>query len=120
MGVNMAVSDSTSLRPPYPAREFSLPGVALDVTHTSAGKAIVRTAVVDIGNTTFLERGGTRKTSTATATFLEHVAVFLEDTVQLPNEESPRKVLRVINRFASLTRSHGVKYDGRLTVVLLR
>ena len=115
MGVNMAVSDSTSLRPPYPAREFSLPGVALDVTHTSAGKAIVRTAVVDIGNTTFLERGGTRKTSTASCTFLESVGVRLEDTITLPDEETPRKVLRVSSRFGVT-----VQYDGRLTAVLLR
>ena len=116
----MAVSDPTSMRPPYPAREFSLAGVALSVVHVSEGKPTTRTAVVDIGNTTFLERGGTRKTSTASATFLQHVAVFLEDTVSLPNEETPRRVLRVINRFASLTRPQGVKYNGRLTVVLLR
>ena len=114
----MAVSDSMSLRPPYPARVFSLRGVALDVTHTSGGKAIVRTAVVDIVNTTFLERGGTRKTSTATATFLQAVGVRLEDTIQLPEGE-PKKVIRVINRFASLRRSHGVKYNGRLVTVLL-
>ena len=109
----MATLDSTQLRPPYPAREFSLAGVAQDVTHISGGKATTRTAVVDIGNTTFLERGGTRKTSTASATFLESVAVFLEDTVTLPGGQ-PLKVIRVINRFG-LT----VKYDGRLTVVLL-
>ena len=115
----MATLDSTQLRPPYPAREFSLAGVAQDVTHISGGKPTTRTAVVDIGNTTFMERGGARKTSTATATFLEHVAVFLEDTVTLPDEETPRRVLRVINRFASLRRSHGVKYNGRLTVVVL-
>ena len=50
--------------------------------------------MVEVMNTTFLERGGTRKVSTATCTFLEHVAVQLEDTVQLPDEETPRKVLR--------------------------
>ena len=109
----MATLDSTQLRPPYPAREFSLAGVALSVVHVSGGKPTTRTAVVDIGNTTFLERGGTRKTSTASATFLESVAVFLEDTVQLPGGQ-PLKVIRVINRFG-LT----VQYDGRLTVVLL-
>ena len=103
------------MRPPYPAREFSLPGVALTVTHTSAGKATTLTAVVDIVNTTFMERGGTRKVSSATATFLQHVAVFLEDTVQLPDEETPRKVLRVTSRFGV-----AVQYDGRLTEVLLR
>ena len=115
----MAVLDSTSMRPPYPAREFSLPGLALEVRHISGGKSVTRVAVVEVMNTTFLERGGTRKVSTATCTFLEHVAVQLEDTVQLPDEETPRKVLRVINRFASLRRSHGVKYNGRLTTVLL-
>ena len=56
--------------------------------------------------------------SSATATFLEHVAVRLEDTIQLPDGE-PQKVILVSSRFASLTRSHGVKYNGRLTVVLL-
>ena len=116
----MTDSNLTSLRPPYPAREFSLAGVALSVVHVAGGKPTTRTAVVDIGNTTFLERGSTRKVSTASATFLEHVAVFLEDTVTLPDEETPRRVLRVINRFASLRRSHGVKYNGRLTVVLLK
>ena len=114
----MAVLDSTSMRPPYPAREFSLRGLALDVTHISGGKSTVRTAVVEVMNTTFMERGGTRKVSTASCTFLEHVAVQLEDTIALPDGE-PMKVLRVINRFASLRRSHGVKYNGRLTVVLL-
>ena len=114
----MADSDPTSMRPPYPAREFSLAGVALSVAHVSGGKSTTRTAVVDIVKTTFMERGGTRKTSSATATFLQHVAVRLEDTIQLPDGE-PKKVLRVINRFASLRRSHGVKYNGRLTVVLL-
>ena len=115
----MAIDDLTTLRPPYPAREFSLRGVALDVTHVSGGKSTVRTAVVNVEPVTFLERGATRKTSTASATFLEHVAVFLEDTIQLPDGE-PKKVLRVINRFASLRRSHGVKHNGRLTVVLLK
>ena len=33
----MAVLDSTSMRPPYPAREFSLPGLALEVRHISGG-----------------------------------------------------------------------------------
>ena len=114
----MAILDLTSLRPPYPAREFSLAGVVLSVVHVSGGKPTTRTAVVDIGNTTFLERGGTRKTSSASVTFLQAVSVRLEDQIQLPDGE-PKKVLRVINRFASLRRSHGVKYNGRLTVVLL-
>ena len=53
----MAVSDSTSMRPPYPAREFSLAGVAMSVVHVAGGKPTTRTAVVDIGNTTFLGKG---------------------------------------------------------------
>ena len=114
----MAVSDPTSLRPPYPAREFSLTGVLQDVVHAAGGKPTTWTAVVDIVKTTFMERGGTRKTSSATCTFLQQVDVRLEDTIQLPDGE-PKKVLRVIHRFASLRRSHGVKYNGRLVTVLL-
>ena len=110
----MAVTDSMSMNPPYPAREFLLRGVAQDVTHISGGKFTVRTAVVEIVNTTFLNRGSTRKTSTASCTFLEHVAVRLEDTIQLPDEPAPRKVIRVRSRFGRT-----VQYDGRLTVVLL-
>ena len=108
----MAVSDSGTT---YPATSFVLPGVPLSVTHFSGGKSIARTAVVDISPTTFLDRGSTRKTSTATATFLEHVAVRLEDTISLPNEETPRRVLKVINRFGV-----SVQADGRLTTCLLR
>ena len=111
----MAVSDSTSMRPPYPAREYVLSGTPLDVVHMDGGKPVTRVAIVDISPTTFLERGGARKVSSATATFLQHVAVRLEDTVTLPNEETPRKVLRVTSRFG-LT----VATDGRLTTVLLR
>ena len=106
----MAVLEGTT----YPANAFSLCGVEQTVTHTSGGKATVRTAVVDMSPTTFLERGGTRKTSTATCIFLEHVAVRLEDAISLPDEPAPRKVIRVTSRYG-LT----VQYDGRLTVVLL-
>ena len=111
----MAVSDSTSLRPPYPAREYVLSGTPLDVVHMDGGKPVTRVAIVDISPTTFLERGGTRKTSTASCTFLESVGVRLEDTITLPDEEAPRKVLKVTSRFG-LT----VATDGRLTTVLLR
>ena len=98
----------------YPVIAFSLRGVEQTVTHTSGGKAITRTAIVDVSPTTFLERGGTRKTSSASATFLEHVAVRLEDTITLPDEPAPRKVIRVSSRFGV-----SVQYDGRLTEVLL-
>ena len=109
----MAISDLKSLRPPYEALAFSLRGVALDVVHTSGGKAVARVAIVDMSPTTFLERGGTRKTSTATATFLQAVGVRLEDTITLP-DGGPMKVLRVTSRYGVT-----VQYDGRLTVVLL-
>ena len=114
----MAVSDLTSMRPPYPAREFLMRGIPLSVVHQAGGKPIPRVAIVDISPTTFLERGGARKVSSASVTFLEAVSVRLEDTIQIPDGE-PKKVILVSSRFASLTRSHGVKYNGRLTVVLL-
>ena len=88
----MAVSDSTSTA--YPATEFFLRGVAQDVVHTSGGKAVTREAIVDTSNTTFLEKGSTRKTSSVTCTFLERVKVALTDTVTLPGGQ-PLKVLRV-------------------------
>ena len=109
----MATLDSMSMNPPYPAREFSLRGVAQDVTHISGGKPTVRTAVVEIVNTTFLDRGSTRKTSTASCTFLEHVSIQLEDTLQLPDGE-PMKIIKVTSRYGRTVQS-----DGRLTVVLL-
>ena len=105
----MATEESNA----YPAREFVLRGEEADVEHLSGGKSVTRTAVVDIVKTTFLDRGSTRKTSTATCTFLQHVAVRLEDTIQLPDGE-PMKVLKVTSRYG-LT----VQYDGRLTEVLL-
>ena len=111
----MAVLDSTSMRPPYPAREFLLRGVALEVAHKVEGTAAVtRTAIVQIEKVTFLERGGTRQVSSATCAFLESVGIGLADTVKLPGEETPRAVLKVTSRYG-LT----VQYDGRLTVVLL-
>ena len=107
----MAVSEGTT----YPAIEYLLRGEVLDVSHKREGVvAVTREAVVDISPTTFLNRGSARKTSTATCTFLEHIAVRLADTITLPNEETPRQVLKVTSRYG-LT----VQYDGRLTVVLL-
>ena len=110
----MAISDSTSMSPPYVARAFVLRGVEQTVTHTSGGKSVTRTAVVDMSPTTFLERGGTRKTSTATVTFLEAYGVLLTDQIRLPDEPAPRKVIRVTGRYG-LT----VQHDGFLTEVLL-
>ena len=109
----MAISDLKSMRPPYPATKFLLRGTPLDVVHTSGGKAVTRTAIVLIENMTFLDRGSSRKVSSANATFLEAVSVQLEDTITLP-DGGPMKVLRVTSRYG-LT----VQYDGRLTVVLL-
>ena len=95
----MAVPDST-----YPAIEYFLRGVARDVVHTSGGKAVTREAVVHIETVTFLSRfgpgKGTRHVSTASCTFLESVGVEPEDTVSLPNEETPRKVLRRTSAYA--------------------
>ena len=90
----MAVSDSTSTT--YPATEYFLRGVVLDVVLTSGGgaKPVTLTAIVDTANTTFLEKGSTRKTSSVTCTFLERVKVALTDTVTLPGGQ-PLKVLRV-------------------------
>ena len=107
----MAVTEGTV----YPAKAFSLRGVALDVSVKTEGTAAVtRTAIVLIENVTFLERGGARKVSSASVTFLENVAVGLAHTVTLPDEETPRKVIRVTSRYG-LT----VQADGRLTEALL-
>ena len=95
----MAVSDST-----YPASEYFLRGVALDVVHTSGGKAATREAIVNVETVTFLSRfgpgKGTRHVSTASVTFLESVGVSLEDTIRLPAEEISRKVLKVTADYA--------------------
>ena len=92
----MANSNSGTL---HPATEFFLRGVAQDVTHTSGGKAIVREGVVNIETVTFLEKGGTRKVSTASCTFLESVGVEPTDTIALPGGQ-PRKVLKVTSAYA--------------------
>ena len=93
----MAVSDSGTT---YPATEYFLRGAALDVTHTSGGKAVTREAVVNIETVTFLDKGGTRKVSAASCTFLENVSVEPADTITLPGEETPRKVLKVTAEYA--------------------
>ena len=93
----MAVSDSGTT---YQATEYFLRGAALDVTHTSGVKAVTREAVVNIETVTFLDKGGTRKVSTATVTFLENVGVELADTITLPGEETPRAVLKRTSAYA--------------------
>ena len=90
----------------YPAIEYFLRGVALDVVHASAGgaKPVTREAIVLIETVTFLSRfglgKGTRHVSTASVTFLESVSVSLEDTIRLPAEEISRKVLKVTQEYA--------------------
>ena len=84
----------------YPATEYFLRGVAVDVTHTSGGKAVTREAVVNIETVTFLEKDGTRKVSTASCTFLESVGVESTDRVTLPGEETSRKVLKRTSAYA--------------------
>ena len=92
----MAVSNSVT----HPAKEFSLRGVAQDVSHKTEGSAAVeREAIVNIETVTFLNRGSTRKVSTASCTFLSAVGVSQGDTVTLPGE-SPRAVLKVTSSHA--------------------
>ena len=66
----MATPKSTPTGTEYPAKAFSLRGVALEVSHKSEGTAaITRTAVVDIGPVTFLVKDGNRQVSSTTCTF---------------------------------------------------
>ena len=69
----MAVSDGTT----YSANAFSLRGVEQTVTHTSGGKSVTRTAVVDISPTTFLDRGSARKRVPRPARFWKQSASIL-------------------------------------------
>ena len=110
----MAVSDSTPSTA-YPAKAFSLRGVALDVSHKSEGvPAVTRTAVVDIGPVTFLVKDGNRQVSSTTCTFLKNVGVKLTDTITLP-EGQPLAVLQV----TLLLGDPGLRFDGYLTTLLL-
>ena len=89
----------------YPATEYFLRGVAVDLVHTSGGKAVTREAVVNMETVTFLSRfglgNGTRHVSTASCTFLESVGVEPTDTITLPGDQSqPRKVLKVTGAYA--------------------
>ena len=88
----MAVSDSGTA---YPAKAFSLRGVAVSVVHKTEGIAgVTRTAIVDIGPVTFLVKDGNRQVSSTTCTFLENVGVKLTDTITLPQGQ-PLAVLQV-------------------------
>ena len=94
----MAVDDSGTA---CPATEYFLRGVAQDVVHFSGGKSVAREAIVHIENVTFKDKGGARKVSTATVTFLKNVGVELTDTITLAGDQSqPRKVLRRTTAFA--------------------
>ena len=93
----MPVEDSGTA---YPATEYFLRGAAQDVVHTSGGKAVTREAIVNIETWTFKDKGGSRKVSTASCTFLENVGVALADTITLPGEETPRKVLKRTSAYA--------------------
>ena len=94
----MAEGDST-----FPASEYFLRGVAVDVVHVSGGKSVTREAVVDYSTVTFLSRfgpgKGARHVSTASCTFLDNVGVWPTDTVTLPGGQ-PRKVLKVTGAYA--------------------
>ena len=81
------------------ATEYFLRGVALGVVHTSGGKAKTREAIVNIETVTFQDKGGTRKVSTASATFLYGIGILPADTIALPNGQ-PRKVLKVTQAYA--------------------
>ena len=83
----------------YMATEYCLRGEALSVTHVSGGKTTTREAIVQIEAWTFLDARGTRKTSTASVTFLYNLEVLLTDTIQLPDGE-PMKVLRRTSAYA--------------------
>ena len=100
----------------YHATEYFLRGEALDVVHTSGGKAVTREAIVNIETVTFLSRfglgNGTRHVSTASCTFLENVGILPTDTIALPGGQ-PRKVLKVTGAYAPY------RPRGYLTEVLL-
>ena len=102
----------------FPATEYFLRGVAVDVVHTSGGKSTTREAVVNIETITFLDRfgpgNGTRHVSTAGVTFLSAVGVSLEDTIRLPAEETSRKIVKMTQAYAPY------RPRGYLVSVLLR
>ena len=92
----MAVSDSGTT---YPATEYFLRGVALDVVHTSGGKTETREAIVNVETVTFQDKGGARKVSTASVTFLYNLGIPPTDTFALPGGH-PRKVLKTNAAYA--------------------
>ena len=81
------------------ATEYFLRGVALAVAHTSGGKTETREAIVNIETVTFQDKGGTRKVSTASVTFLYNLGVLPTDTFALPGGQ-PRKVLKRTSAYA--------------------
>ena len=93
----------------YPATEYFLRGVAVDVTHTSGGKAVTREAVVNIETVTFLEKDGTRKVSTASCTFLESVGVESTDRVTLPAKKHPGRCSNELARTPRTGRRAGIR-----------
>ena len=81
------------------ATEYFLRGVALAVVHTSGGKTETREAIVNIETVTFQDKGGTRKVSTASVTFLYNLGVLPTDTIALPGGQ-PRRVLKRTSAYA--------------------
>ena len=81
------------------AREYFLRGVALGVVHVSGGKTETREAIVNVETVTFQDKGGTRKVSTASVTFLYNLGVLPTDTIALPGGQ-PRKVLKRTSAYA--------------------
>ena len=108
----MAVEDSGTT---HPAREFSLRGIALNVSHKREGvAAVTREAIVLIETLTFLDNGSTtRKVSTASCTFLSAVGIHPGDTITLPGGQ-PKAVLKVVSAFAPYWHPRGFTTMGLL------
>ena len=81
------------------ATEYFLRGVALAVVHVSGKKTETREAIVNVETVTFQDKGGTRKVSTASVTFLYNLGVLPTDTIALPGGQ-PRKVLKRTSAYA--------------------
>ena len=92
----MAVSNSGTT---YMATEYFLRGEAVGVTHVSGGKTVTREAIVLIETVTFKDKGGTRKVSTASATFLYNLEILPTDTIALPGG-GPMKVIKRTSAYA--------------------
>ena len=83
----------------YMATEFFLRGEAREVTHVSGGKTVEREAIVSVETVTFQDKGGSRKISTASVTFLYNLSILPTDTIALPGGQ-PRKVLKRTSAYA--------------------